>query len=218
MLNTRRKFTMIELILVIAIIMILVSMLLPALNSTREKAKSIKCAGNMKQLGYYHATYLNDYNDYVIKHLYSGYPAGKNVWYQMMQELYYIGPVLWNSGGSLGKGGKSVWFCPSEIKTKVIACNYIQNYLMLNIFGYPANTKIQTFKRPSSTVWIADMSIPNGLTESDNLYVLTTDWDKVPGMTKLGFNHNLSGNWLFLDGHVSSRRYTENREKEIYGK
>ena len=59
-----KKFTLIELMIVVAIIGILASLLLPALGRARATARRAVCVSNEKQLGIAFAMYLDDNEDY----------------------------------------------------------------------------------------------------------------------------------------------------------
>ncbi len=60
----RDSFTLIELLMVVAIIAVLAALLLPSLRAAREKAKDIVCMGNLRQLCMVMNCYANDYSEF----------------------------------------------------------------------------------------------------------------------------------------------------------
>ena len=62
----KKGFTLIELLVVVAIIALLLSILMPALNSVKERGKRVVCMNNLKQLGMANYIYAQQYgNRYV---------------------------------------------------------------------------------------------------------------------------------------------------------
>lgn len=62
----RRGFTLIELLVVIAIIAILAAILFPVFAQAREKARTVSCTSNFRQLGTAFMMYLQDYDEMVL--------------------------------------------------------------------------------------------------------------------------------------------------------
>ncbi|MGB8369117.1 MAG: type II secretion system protein [Limisphaerales bacterium] len=58
-------FTLMELLVVMAISAILAALLLPVLSRAKTRAVGIQCLGNLKQLQLAWQMYVNDHNDFI---------------------------------------------------------------------------------------------------------------------------------------------------------
>ena len=102
----RRYFTLIELLIVIAIIAILAALLLPALHSVKAASEGMRCVSNMKQIGTYLLMYADESSGYYPK------PEGVVEWEKVDPDT---GGVGWTNALRIqNKAPRAIFKCRSD--------------------------------------------------------------------------------------------------------
>lgn len=109
--HQKRCFTLIELLIVIAIIAILAGMLLPALNKAKQTALSIKCLSQQKSIGLMLSEYTSDFQDYLP--ISNFLLDGQAHTFQIQLTMHHYGVAVTTAANKENQK-KYPWYCPAR--------------------------------------------------------------------------------------------------------
>jgi prepilin-type processing-associated H-X9-DG protein/prepilin-type N-terminal cleavage/methylation domain-containing protein len=218
--RTNRKkmsFTLIELLVVIAIIAVLVAMLLPALQTAREQARTVVCQSQLRQLGVGFRFYADMYQDFI-----PAYSLNSTIkWYDYLATQ---GPGF----NARVSGTSKVTLCPSNtisIKdpgTGLPLTNYAQMQTITAPFRYkvwqdtgndlkawePHPYRFSEITTPVSKVLLTDFADTTEYGVRYGVLVVSYFSGATYWQYQISSCHNDGSNALYFDGHASRQPWT----------
>ena len=210
----KQKFTLIELLVVIAIIAILAAILLPALNSARNRGRDAVCKSQLKQINTATLMYCQDNDDWIP-------PAITQNW-AMLGWQYLIEPYVASSSTQNERyvGTRNgVFLCPAEyrlIDYNNPAGTFKYSHYAINAYlsgrkdwggSVGKVRKLNEVREPSKAVYILD----NDVTDNQSIQYTSHGSYRHGGNARTSLTSPINDsdwlNVLYIGGNVDSRRY-----------
>ena len=225
------SFTLIELLVVIAIIAILAAILLPALNSARERGRAASCLSNYKTVSTWNSMYLGENDDQLPPDSINMAPHGK--------------PVAWLSYLlAANNSGMEIVKCPSFVndyndrRACIASADTIKKnfetgyddwgsavtvysqmgrnwYLTDSSYSLKLGGKMTRVKRVAGTLLFAD-SYQTNSTRSTGWHIIAQVYTDNAYNGQLDGRHGGSVNCSYLDGHAESVKTSAGADRMTY--
>lgn len=197
----RSRFTLVELLVVIAVIAVLLSLLMPALKGAMEKCTALKCAGNLKQVGIALCMYVSDHDG--VSPVICVNPKIDDTYH------WFGNPGIWpylssKEAKTAGAFANSIVNCPKSGGYAYLAYSYGRMYTYnLKLFKDGSWPNYCNLAPPR----LSKVATPSGTIEVYESLDTTSHWSPYFWYVNYAPWHHSNGiNSLFIDGHVAWRK------------
>jgi prepilin-type N-terminal cleavage/methylation domain-containing protein len=193
----RRGFTLLELLVVIAVITILAGLLLPVLAAARERARQSACLSNLRQIAQAHLLYLQDWDEQ-FPYWYMSAPPRPTPFGPHAYWTEFVQPYLRST--AIFRDPSARWNGPEEVR--------LADYALVTWgpggFGTPKDPyyrwpgpplSLAQVARPTETLCLLDGWSTTGGSTVDR-------WDATGWTIKQPLRHGCGTNGCFVDGHA----------------
>jgi len=195
------SFTLIELLVVITIIAVLAALLLPTLNSAKERARMVQCINNLRQLTFAHIAYAEDHRRFMctandaLTTTPAGWLLGPNLPTVVTNSILIQKKYIPNKTLFKCPTDKGVRLDPAAITPPLFS--YAVNGEIVVEGSGPAQSQtsvtIDKIRLPAKTMLLMELSDAHPFNDGSTMRY---DWDLMSS------RHLGMGGMSFLDGHV----------------
>lgn len=197
-----RGFSLIELLIALAVVSILVTLLISVAKTALGNAESAQCVSRLRQIGIAFLSYANDHKGFVPSRLQADAdnPGSKLIWPDVLRQGGYLG-LPWGSSREQQRQS-GIFFCPGFPvgKSGDLMCYGVRRWRTPGATDIDDTQNLRALSRPAD-FWLVTDSVLNLTPPLTQGYFIGTGGSP----WAIRFSHANHANTVFADGHVEAK-------------